>query len=338
MSEVIDLNYEGVEQKPLKTFTEKAYLDYSMYVIMDRALPHIGDGLKPVQRRILYAMDDMGLSSTRSFKKSASIVGEVMGKYHPHGDSAIYDAMVRLAQDFSMRYPLVDGQGNFGSVDNDPPAAMRYTEARLTALASEMLTDIDKETVDFVPNYDESLTEPSVLPTKIPALMVNGAAGIAVGMATNIPPHNLTEISEGIKALIDNPEMTCKDLMKIIPGPDFPTSGIIYGNKGITEAYTTGRGIIRIRGKVVVEKNRRDNKETILITEIPYQVNKARLIEKIADLIKNKQMEGVKYVRDESDREGMRIALGLKRDQLSGVIVNQLYKHSLISIDILMMT
>jgi DNA gyrase subunit A len=319
---------EKMPEISIESELKKSYLDYAMSVIIGRALPDVRDGLKPVHRRVLFAMRELKNDWNKPYKKSARIVGDVIGKYHPHGDTAVYDTIVRLAQDFSLRYPVVDGQGNFGSVDGDPPAAMRYTEIRMMRLAHEMLEDLDKETVDFVPNYDESLTEPSVLPTKIPALMVNGAAGIAVGMATNIPPHNLTEIAEGIKALIDNPELTCNDLMKIIPGPDFPTAGIIYGKKGIEEAYATGRGIIRIRGKVVVEKNRRDSKETILITEIPYQVNKARLIEKIADLVKNKQMEGIKYVRDESDREGMRIALGLKRDQFSGVIVNQLYKHT----------
>ena len=307
---------------------KKSYLDYAMSVIIGRALPDVRDGMKPVHRRILYAMRELKNDWNKPYKKSARIVGDVIGKYHPHGDTAVYDTIVRMAQDFSLRYPLVDGQGNFGSIDGDPPAAMRYTEIRMMRLAHHMLEDLDKETVDFVPNYDESLMEPAVLPTKIPALMINGASGIAVGMATNIPPHNLLEVADAISALIDNPEMTCQDLMDIIPGPDFPTGGIIHGLKGVKDAYETGRGIIRIRGKVRVEKDLKDQKETILITEIPYQVNKARLIEKIADLIKTKHIEGIKYVRDESDREGMRIALGLKRDQLSGIIVNQLYKHT----------
>jgi DNA gyrase subunit A len=307
---------------------KKSYLDYAMSVIIGRALPDVRDGLKPVHRRVLFAMQELKNDWNKPYKKSARIVGDVIGKYHPHGDTAVYDTIVRMAQDFAMRYPLVDGQGNFGSVDGDPPAAMRYTEIRMMRMAHQMLEDLDKETVDFVPNYDESLFEPAVLPAKIPALLVNGSAGIAVGMATNIPPHNLTEVVEGIKAIIDRPDLTCRDLMKIIPGPDFPTAGIIYGQKGVIDSYETGRGIIRIRGRIIVEKDKRTQRETIVITEIPYQVNKARLIEKIADLMKNKQIEGAKYVRDESDREGMRIAIGLKKDQISGVIVNQLYKHT----------
>jgi DNA gyrase subunit A len=264
----------------------------------------------------------------KAYKKSARIVGDVIGKYHPHGDTAVYDTIVRMAQDFSLRYPMVDGQGNFGSVDGDPPAAMRYTEIRMTRLAHEMLADLDKETVDFVPNYDESLTEPSVMPAKIPSLLINGSSGIAVGMATNVPPHNLNEVCEATKALIDNPKLEWHDLIKHIPGPDFPTGGIIYGTKGIEDAYSNGRGIVRMRGRVIVEKDQRTQSETIVITELPYQVNKARLIEQIADLVKNKHIEGLRYVRDESDREGMRIALGLKRDQIAGVIINQLYKHT----------
>ncbi len=307
---------------------KKSYLDYAMSVIIGRALPEVRDGLKPVHRRILFAMRELKNDWNKAYKKSARIVGDVIGKYHPHGDTAVYDTIVRMAQDFSLRYPLIDGQGNFGSVDGDPPAAMRYTEIRMMRLAHQMLEDLDKETVEFVPNYDESLTEPAVLPARVPALLVNGAAGIAVGMATNIPPHNLSEVVGAIKAVIDNPEVTCQDLMEIIPGPDFPTAGIIYGTEGIRDAYMTGRGIIRIRGRVMVERDKRTQRETIIITEIPYQVNKTRLIEKIADLMKNKVIEGIKYVRDESDREGMRIALGLKRDQLSGVVVNQLYKHT----------
>lgn len=307
---------------------KRSYLDYAMSVIIGRALPDVRDGLKPVHRRILYAMRELKNDWNKPYKKSARVVGDVIGKYHPHGDTAVYDTIVRLAQDFSMRYPLVDGQGNFGSVDGDPPAAMRYTEVRMARLAHQMLEDLDKDTVDFVPNYDESLSEPSVLPTKLPALLVNGSSGIAVGMATNIPPHNLSEVAEGIKAFIDDPEIDLDRLMQLVPGPDFPTAGIIYGTEGIREAYRTGRGVIRIRARVIVEKDKRTGKETIVVTELPYQVNKARLIEKIAELIKNKQIEGVTYIRDESDREGMRIAIGLKKGQVAGVVINLLYKHT----------
>ncbi|MGA9477175.1 MAG: DNA gyrase subunit A [Desulfobacterales bacterium] len=306
----------------------KSYLDYAMSVIIGRALPDVRDGLKPVHRRVLFAMRELRNDWNKAYKKSARIVGDVIGKYHPHGDTAVYDTIVRMAQDFSLRYPMVDGQGNFGSVDGDPPAAMRYTEIRMTRLAHEMLADLDKETVDFVPNYDESLTEPSVMPAKIPSLLINGSSGIAVGMATNVPPHNLNEVCEATKALIDNPQLEWHDLIKLIPGPDFPTGGIIYGAKGIEDAYSTGRGIVRMRGRLIVEKDQRTQSETIVITELPYQVNKARLIEQIADLVKNKQIEGLRYVRDESDREGMRMALGLKRDQIAGVVINQLYKHT----------
>ena len=306
----------------------KSYLDYAMSVIIGRALPDVRDGLKPVHRRVLFAMRELRNDWNKAYKKSARIVGDVIGKYHPHGDTAVYDTIVRMAQDFSLRYPMVDGQGNFGSVDGDPPAAMRYTEIRMTRLAHEMLADLDKETVDFVPNYDESLSEPSVMPAKIPSLLINGSSGIAVGMATNVPPHNLNEVCEATKALIDNPQLEWHDLIKHIPGPDFPTGGIIYGTKGIEDAYSNGRGIVRMRGRIIVEKDQRTQSETIVITELPYQVNKARLIEQIADLVKNRQIEGLRYVRDESDREGMRIALGLKRDQIAGVIINQLYKHT----------
>jgi DNA gyrase subunit A len=306
----------------------KSYLDYAMSVIIGRALPDVRDGLKPVHRRVLFAMRELRNDWNKAYKKSARIVGDVIGKYHPHGDTAVYDTIVRMAQDFSLRYPMIDGQGNFGSVDGDPPAAMRYTEIRMTRLAHEMLADLDKETVDFVPNYDESLTEPSVMPAKIPSLLINGSSGIAVGMATNVPPHNLNEVCEATKALIDNPQLEWHDLIKLIPGPDFPTGGIIYGTKGIEDAYSNGRGIVRMRGRIIVEKDQRTQSETIVITELPYQVNKARLIEQIADLVKNKQIEGLRYVRDESDREGMRIAMGLKRDQIAGVIINQLYKHT----------
>jgi len=307
---------------------KKSYLDYAMSVIIGRALPDVRDGLKPVHRRVLYAMGELKNDWNKPYKKSARVVGDVIGKYHPHGDAAVYDTIVRLAQEFSMRYPMVDGQGNFGSVDGDPPAAMRYTEVRMAKLAHDMLADLEKETVDFSLNYDESLQEPSVLPSKIPSLLINGAAGIAVGMATNIPPHNLGEVTDALKALIDDPEITAEALMALVPGPDFPTGGLIYGVEGIRDAYTTGRGVIRIRGRMMVEKDKRTGAETIVVTEIPYQVNKARLIEKIADLVKNKHIEGIRYVRDESDREGMRIAVGLKKDQISGVVVNQLYKHT----------
>jgi DNA gyrase subunit A len=305
---------------------KKSYLDYAMSVIIGRALPDVRDGLKPVHRRVLYAMRELKNDYNKAYKKSARIVGDVIGKYHPHGDTAVYDTIVRLAQDFSMRYPLVDGQGNFGSVDGDRPAAMRYTEIRMQRLAHEMLTDLDKETVDFVPNYDESLSEPSVLPSKIPSLLINGSSGIAVGMATNIPPHNLSEVIEAIKAIIDNPAVTWKELMQYVPGPDFPTGGIIYGTKGIREAYKNGRGIFKIRARVIVETDKRSQRETIVITELPYQVNKAKLVEKIAELVRDKHIQGVKFVRDESDREGMRIAVGLKKDQIAGVVINQLYK------------
>ncbi len=307
---------------------KQSYLDYAMSVIIGRALPDVRDGLKPVHRRILFAMRELKNDWNKPYKKSARIVGDVIGKYHPHGDSAVYDTIVRMAQSFSLRYPLVDGQGNFGSIDGDSAAAMRYTEIRMMRLSHLMLEDLDKETVDFTTNYDESLEEPAVLPAKVPALLVNGSSGIAVGMATNIPPHNLSEITEAARALIDNPEITCEALMQFVPGPDFPTAGIIYGTKGIREAYRTGRGIIRVRARVVVETDKKTDRETIVVNELPYQVNKARLIEKIAELMKNKQIEGLQYVRDESDRDGLRIAMGLKKDQFAGVLINQLYKHT----------
>ena len=320
-----------VEQKPrvsIESEMKKSYLEYAMSVIIGRALPEVRDGMKPVHRRILFAMRELKNDWNKAHKKSARIVGDVIGKYHPHGDTAVYDTIVRMAQDFSLRYPLIDGQGNFGSVDGDPAAAMRYTEIRMTRLAHQMLEDLDKETVEFAPNYDETLTEPSVLPAKVPNLLINGSSGIAVGMATNIPPHNLFEVIEAIKAIIDNPDLTWQDLLQYIPGPDFPTAGIIYGTNGIYDAYKTGRGIIRIRARAVIEKDKRTGRETIVITELPYQVNKAKLITKIAELIRHKQIEGIRYVRDESDREGMRIALGLKKDQISGVIFNHLFKHT----------
>jgi DNA gyrase subunit A len=317
---------EPMSEISIEKEMKKSYLDYAMSVIIGRALPDVRDGLKPVHRRVLFAMRELKNDYNKAYKKSARIVGDVIGKYHPHGDAAVYDTIVRLAQDFSMRYPLVDGQGNFGSVDGDRPAAMRYTEIRMQRLTHQMLEDLDKETVEFVPNYDESLSEPSVLPSKIPALLVNGSTGIAVGMATNIPPHNLSEVTDAITALIDNPEITWNELMEHISGPDFPTGGIIYGIDGIKEAYKNGRGIIKIRARVIVEKDKRSQSETIVVTELPYQVNKAKLVEKIAALIRDRQIEGVRFVRDESDREGMRIAIGLKKDQIAGVIINQLYK------------
>jgi DNA gyrase subunit A len=322
------LHVEGLAEISIEKEMKKSYLDYAMSVIIGRALPDVRDGLKPVHRRVLYAMRELKNDWNKPYKKSARIVGDVIGKFHPHGDAAVYDTIVRMAQDFAMRYPLVDGQGNFGSIDGDPPAAMRYTEIRMMRLAHEMLADLEKETVDFIPNYDESLNEPTVLPTKIPSLLINGSAGIAVGMATNIPPHNLSEVIEAIKALIDNPEISVDELIEIVPGPDFPTGGIIYGTDGIRDAYKTGRGAVRIRARIIVEKDKRTQRETLVITELPYQVNKAKLIEKIAELVRDKNIEGVRFIRDESDREGMRIALGLKKDQIAGVVINQLYKHT----------
>lgn len=306
----------------------QSYLEYAMSVIIGRALPDVRDGLKPVHRRSLYAMQQVRNDWNKPYKKSARVVGDVMGKYHPHGDAAIYDTIVRMAQDFSLRYPLVDGQGNFGSVDGDSPAAMRYTEIRMQKLAHQMLADLEKQTVDFIPNYDETLEEPSVLPTKFPALLVNGSSGIAVGMTTNIPPHNIKEVIKGLKHLINNPLMDIKELMEYIPGPDFPTFGHIYGIKGIYEAYSTGRGIITLRAKIEIEENKKTGRETIIVTELPYQVNKAKVVEKIAELIRDKVITGASFVRDESDRQGMRIAIGLKRDQFSEVVINQLYKHT----------
>ena len=300
-----------------------SYLDYAMSVIVGRALPDVRDGLKPVHRRVLYGMWESGNRSDRAYKKSARIVGDVMGKYHPHGDSAIYDTVVRMAQDFAMRYPLVDGQGNFGSLDGDNPAAMRYTEVRLMKLAEEMLReDIDKETVDWVPNYDGSEIEPMVLPARVPNLLVNGATGIAVGMATNIPPHNLREVVDALLMLIENPDVLVKDLMTVIPGPDFPTAGFIHGLEGIRSAYTTGRGIIQLRARAVIETNERTDRQAIIINEIPYQVNKARLIERIAELIREKKIEGISDLRDESDREGIRIVIEVKRDAIPEILLN----------------
>ena len=306
---------------------KKSYIDYAMSVIVSRALPDVRDGLKPVHRRILYAMQELGNTPNHPYKKSARIVGEVLGRYHPHGDTAVYDAMVRMAQDFSIRYPLVDGHGNFGSMDGDSPAAMRYTEVRLSPIAMEMLADIDKETVDFVPNFDESTEEPVVLPAKIPNLLINGSSGIAVGMATNIPPHNLNEVCKAAEMLIDHPETGFEDLLKVLPGPDFPTGGMIMGRDGIRQAYLTGRGIITIRGIAKVEETAQ-GRSRIVITEVPYQVNKAKLIEKIAELVHDHRIEGISDLRDESDRDGVRVVIELKRDAVPKVILNQLYKFT----------
>ncbi|MBI5491961.1 MAG: DNA gyrase subunit A [Deltaproteobacteria bacterium] len=318
------------EQRPVYIEDEmkKSYLDYAMSVIVGRALPDVRDGLKPVHRRILFAMHEMGVEWNKPYKKSARVVGDVIGKYHPHGDMAVYDAITRMVQPFSLRYPLIDGQGNFGSIDGDPPAAMRYTEVRMARLSSELLGDIEKETVDFNPNYDESLREPTVLPASFPNLLVNGSSGIAVGMATNMPPHNLTEVIDALIYVIKNPQADVKDLMKLIPGPDFPTAAFINGRAGIRDAYTTGRGVIQLRAKASIEKNPRTNRQSIVITEIPYMVNKSRLIEAIADLVRDKKIEGISDVRDESDREGMRIVVELKRDEVAEVILNNLYLHT----------
>lgn len=319
-SQIIPINIEA-EMK-------ESYISYSMSVIIGRALPDVRDGLKPVHRRILFGMHEAGNAHNRPYKKSARIVGDVMGKYHPHGDSAIYDTLVRMAQDFSMRYQLIDGQGNFGSIDDDPPAAMRYTEVRLRKITSEMLDDLDKETVDFVENYDGSSNEPVVLPSKIPNLLLNGSSGIAVGMSTNIPPHNLGELIAGVIAQIKNPQITVSELMTHIPGPDFPTSGIISGRGAIRDAYETGRGIIKVRARAFIERQKKGDREVIIITELPYQVNKKKLIERIADLVKDEKIKGISDIRDESDRDGIRVVIELKRGEISEVILNQLYKHT----------
>jgi len=318
------LGYIAIEDE-----MKSSYLDYAMSVIVGRALPDVRDGLKPVHRRILFGMNEMGLAHNRAYRKSAKIVGEIMGNYHPHGDSAIYDTLVRMAQDFNMRYPLVDGQGNYGSMDGDSAAAMRYTEARMTKLAEDLLADIDKETVDFGPNYDESLQEPLVLPTRVPNLLINGAGGIAVGYATNIPTHNIGEVIDGLLLLLENPEVTIAQLMKKIPGPDFPTAGFIYGMSGIKDAYETGRGLLKVRAKVNVESDERTDRERLIVTEIPYQVNKARLIEKIADLVQEERIKGIADLRDESsDREGVRVVIELKRGEIPLIVLNNLYKHT----------
>ncbi len=317
---------EKIIQINIEDEMKSAYIDYSMSVIVSRALPDVRDGFKPVHRRVLYGMQDLGLSSNRPHKKSARIVGEVLGKYHPHGDSSVYDTMVRMAQEWSLRYPLVDGQGNFGSVDGDSPAAMRYTEARLRKIAEEMLEDLDKETVDFTPNFDDSLTEPSVMPTKIPNLLVNGASGIAVGMATNMAPHNLTEVIDGVIAYVDNKDIEAEELLTFVKGPDFPTGGIIYGYDGVREALLTGRGRIVMRAKAEIEEH--NGREQIIVTEIPYQINKAEMIKKTADLINDKKIEGISDLRDESDRNGMRIVYEIKRDAIANVVLNKLYKYT----------
>jgi DNA gyrase subunit A len=308
---------------------KQSYLDYAMSVIVGRALPDVRDGLKPVHRRVLHAMNELGLAWNRGYKKAARVVGDVIGKYHPHGESAVYDTIVRMAQPFSLRYLLVDGQGNFGSVDGDPPAAMRYTEARMARLAHELLADIEKDTVDFVPNYDEQETEPSVLPTRVPHLLVNGATGIAVGMATNIPPHNLGEVVDACVALLDDPQLSVDDLMRYVPGPDFPTAGSINGSRGIRDAYRTGRGRIFVRARAAIEGDDSGGKQSIIVTELPYQVNKARLLEKIAELVHEKRIEGITALRDESDKDGMRMVIELRRGEIADVVLNNLYQHTL---------
>jgi DNA gyrase subunit A len=320
----------GMNQLPVKLEEEmqKSYMDYAMSVIIGRALPDARDGLKPVHRRVLFAMHELSNDWNKPFKKSARIVGDVIGKYHPHGDVAVYDTLVRMAQDFSLRYPLVNGQGNFGSIDGDPPAAMRYTEVRMARLAHELLADIDKQTVDFAPNYDGSLNEPAILPAKIPNLLINGSSGIAVGMATNIPPHNLKEVIEATIAVIQNPDISVEELIQIIPGPDFPTGGFILGRGGIREAYLTGKGMVQMRARALIERQKRTDRESIVVTEIPYQVNKAKLLERIAELVQDKRVEGIADLRDESDREGMRVVIELKRDAVAQVILNQLFKHT----------
>jgi DNA gyrase subunit A len=319
---------EKISSVLLEEEIQKSYLDYSMSMITSRALPDVRDGLKPVHRRVLFGMEELGLQHNKAPKKCARVVGDVIGKYHPHGDAAVYDSLVRMAQDFSMRYPMVNGQGNFGSIDGDPPAAMRYTECRMTALAEEMMADLDKDTVDFVPNYDDSLKEPSVMPSKFPFLLVNGTTGIAVGMATNMAPHNLSEVVNAIVAVIDNSEITVDELFRIIPGPDFPTGGVIYGRSGILEAYRTGKGKVIVRAKAEVVKLANDREE-IIITEIPYMVNKSALLEKIADLVRQKTIEGISFIRDESDRSGMRIVIGIKKDDFGDVVLNQLFKFTM---------
>jgi DNA gyrase subunit A len=320
------LNNDDIQTINIEETLQNSYLDYSMSVIVGRALPDVRDGLKPVHRRILYAMDKLNLSHGAKFKKSARIVGDVIGQYHPHGDTAVYDALVRMAQDFSMRMELVDGQGNFGSVDGDSAAAMRYTEARMTKYAGELLKDLDKNTVNMIDNYDGTTKEPDVMPTRVPNLLINGSSGIAVGMATNIPPHNPTEIMNGLKALLANPNISLIELMEHIKAPDFPTGGIIFGKKGIMDAYESGRGRIKVRAKTHIEK--KGNRDVIVIDELPYQVNKARLIENVANLVKDKMIDGVSEIRDESDRDGMRVVIELKKDAISEIVLNNLFKQT----------
>ncbi|MDR2789827.1 MAG: DNA gyrase subunit A [Campylobacteraceae bacterium] len=325
MSDIFEQN-QDIQTVSIEDSVKSSYLDYSMSVIIGRALPDARDGLKPVHRRILFAMNDLGVGSRSPYKKSARIVGDVIGKYHPHGDTAVYDSLVRMAQPFSMRVLIVDGQGNFGSVDGDSAAAMRYTEARMTSLAEELLRDIDKDTVDFVPNYDDSLSEPDVLPARVPNLLLNGSSGIAVGMATNIPPHNPNELIDALLLVIDNPDISVEELMSVIPGPDFPTGGVIFGKKGILEAYKTGRGRVKVRAKTHTEK--KGQKDIIVIDEIPYQVNKARFIEQVAQLVKEKQIDGISEIRDESDRDGIRVVIELKREAMSDIVLNNLFKST----------
>ena len=319
---------ERILSRLIEDELKESFIDYSMSVIVQRALPDVRDGLKPVHRRILHAMNELGLQPGRPYKKSATVVGDVLGKYHPHGDMAVYDSLVRMVQDFSLRYPLVDGQGNFGSVDGDSAAAYRYTEARLTPIAVVMLEDIDRNTVDFAPNFDDRLQEPTVLPSQVPNLLVNGSSGIAVGMATNIPPHNLGEVADALKHLIDNPDADVKDLRRLVHGPDFPTGGFIYGRDGIKECYETGRGRIAVRARAQIEEKESSGKAMIVVTEIPFQVNKSRLIEQIAELVRSKKITGISDLRDESDRDGMRIVVELRRDANPTVVLNQLYKRT----------
>ncbi len=321
-------NRERILPRLIHEEIKESFINYSMSVIVSRALPDVRDGLKPVHRRVLYAMNELGLVPGRPYKKSATVVGDVLGKYHPHGDQSVYDALVRMVQDFSLRYPLVDGQGNFGSVDGDPAAAYRYTESRLTRVAVEMLADIDKNTVDFAPNFDDRLQEPKVLPSAIPNLIVNGSSGIAVGMATNIPPHNLREVVAALTALIDNPEITPTEIRKLVKGPDFPTGGYIYGRAGIKDYQENGRGRIVMRARAVIEEKESSSKSQIVVTELPYQVNKAKLITDMADLVKEGKLEGISALRDESDKDGMRVVIELKRDAIPRVVLNQLYKHT----------
>ena len=327
MSEITPPDPQDIQPVNIEDELRQSYLDYAMSVIVGRALPDVRDGLKPVHKRVLFAMNELNNTYNRPYVKSARVVGDVIGKYHPHGDTAVYDTVVRMAQDFSMRYLLVDGQGNFGSIDADPPAAMRYTEVRMAKMASELLVDLDKDTVEFVNNYDDSLTMPEVLPTRVPNLLVNGSSGIAVGMATNIPPHNLTEVINACLAILEDPEVTIDGLLEHIQGPDFPTGGIINGRAGIVQAYRTGRGRIYVRGRAEVETDKK-NREKIVITEIPFQLNKARLIEKIAELVKEKRIEGISELRDESDKDGLRVVIEVRRGESGEVILNNLYSQT----------